>query len=85
MSMTRLNNEIAKHWKTTKPRFFGLPRRAICEVRPLKGRKGMTKKKYFQIIEHDDPRYKNAPYEESIIYTGKQFTVTNKPTQKQKC
>jgi len=61
---------VARHLSKTKFRFtpYDKPRRFIYEKRPLKGRKGLTKNRYFQEIESDDPRYDFAPFEEGIVH-----------------
>lgn len=48
-------------------------RRVFFGVRPLKGRKGMTKRKYFTVVDPSDPRYEEAHYELDFVINPMPF------------
>lgn len=45
----------------------GKPTRYLYCKRPLKRRKGMTKRRYFVAVNADDPRYADAPFEMAVV------------------
>lgn len=52
----------------------GKPTRYLYEKRPLKRRKGMTKRRYLIPVAFGHPRYDEAPFEMAVIMGPKLFT-----------
>lgn len=55
------------------------PARFIYGPRPLKGRKGMTKRSYWNRVIPDDPRYADAPFETTLIPPTLRGQATGQP------